>query len=417
MTTKITKPLMSDDSVGTDQIEDRAVNADKLALDGVEQQNIAPSSIGWDELADEAVTSPKYAVNSLPITAVPDDLLTTPKYKDLSVTTAKLDNESVTTAKLGANAVTNSKLGLASVDTVNMVAGSATSSIIGNASVITDKIANNAVTYAKLQQADEGTMITFDDSSTAYGLPIGSEGQLLTITNGRPAWGGTSIPTGTIIDYFGTAAPTGWMAIDGSSIGSAASAADFPSDDTEQLYYHLWNNFADSMIAVSSGRGLSAGDDWDANKTMTLPDLRGRICVGVDDSEAPVGLITTSTFSSVSTVGTTGGTEKVTLTEGNLPDHRHHMFRAATSTNPSFTGQPSTIPTSTVNERVSRWDGNISNELNHQHSYRMYYNNAYIEPTAGMTSSPVSTAGSSITTGVAHSNMQPSILVLKLIKL
>jgi len=418
MTTKITKPLLADDSVGTDQIEDAAVTPDKLATDSVitdkiaddqvTQPKIGPAAVGPTELADESVTGPKYADASIPTAA----------YIDESIPTTALANQSVTEEKLGAQSVTTPKLGLQSVDTVNYVASSINSTALQNSSVITDKIDDNAVTLGKFQQSAEGTLITYDDQSAAIVLPAGAEGSILSIQNSRPAWTGSTLPTGTIIDYFGTAAPDGWIVIDGSTIGSAGSTADYASDTMEGIYYHLWNNFANSIIAVSGGRGASAGDDWAADKTITLPNFIGRTTVMADmNTETPSGIITSATFTNgVSQIGGTGGTETIALAAGNIPDHKHYAFRTATTTNPVWS-QPAITPTSTINDQVSKWDGNISSEDHHQHSYRMYYNNSYIAPTTGMSSSPVDASGDAISTGTAVNKMQPSVLVLKIMKI
>jgi len=418
MTTKITKGLLATASVGTDQIEDGAVDTAGLA-DGavksakigpqqVEQHHIAEGAIGWKELADSAITSLKYSINSLPLLAIPDGL----------ITAAKMANGAITTNKLGTNAVTTSKLGLQAVDTVNYKASSINSTALGNNAVVTEKIDNNAVTYAKLQQSPEGSLITFNSSSTSYALPAGAEGSVLSIQSGRPSWSGSNIPVGAIMDYFGNSAPTGWLILDGRTIGSPSSGAAYASTLAQNLYYHLWNNFTNTIIPVSSGRGTSAGADWSANKTITLPDFTGRVSVMADlDTVSPSGTISTKTFTNISQVGQMGGIEEVTLVADNIPDHRHHMFRAATSTNPEWNTHAAAVPTSTVNQQVTRWDGNLSNEFNHQHSYRMFYNGTYVAPSAGMTSSPIDTTGASISTGTAVNNMQPSILVVKIIKL
>src|SRR5258708_1610023 len=45
----------------------------------------------------------------------------------------------------------------------------------------------------------------------------------------------------------------------------------------------LWNSWADAQAPVSSGRGASAAADFAAHKTITLPDLRGRVVAGLDN--------------------------------------------------------------------------------------------------------------------------------------
>src|SRR5512139_3668854 len=90
--------------------------------------------------------------------------------------------------------------------------------------------------------------------------------------------------TGDVIwvDVQGTRA--GWVRDNGRTIGSATSGGtERANADTQALFTFLWNNFADAVCPVSTGRGASAAADWGANKTIGLPDKRGYIAGGVDD--------------------------------------------------------------------------------------------------------------------------------------
>src|SRR5262245_10854436 len=56
---------------------------------------------------------------------------------------------------------------------------------------------------------------------------------------------------------------TGWVKINGQTIGNASSGADKASDTLyHQLYVHIWNNFPQSMCPVTGGRGANAEADW-----------------------------------------------------------------------------------------------------------------------------------------------------------
>ena len=89
--------------------------------------------------------------------------------------------------------------------------------------------------------------------------------------------GGT---VGEIRPVLRASAPTGWLLLNGSSIGSASSGATTASADMEDLFTALWTDLSDTHAPVSSGRGASAAADWAANKTLTLPDGRGRNLIG-----------------------------------------------------------------------------------------------------------------------------------------
>lgn len=124
--------------------------------------------------------------------------------------------------------------------------------------------------------------------------------------------GGASFVTGMEMDYAGTTAPTGWVRLNGSSIGSAGSGAtERANADTETLYSLFWDNYADAQCAVAGGRGASAVADFAADKALTLPDARGRVAVPV----------LAGTFATIGDASL--GAETHTLTEGELAAHTH----------------------------------------------------------------------------------------------
>ncbi len=102
----------------------------------------------------------------------------------------------------------------------------------------------------------------------------------------------------------------------GNSISSAAgNGTELASDALEGLYKQLWSAVSDEYCPVEGGRGASADEDWDADKAMTLPDYRGRAIIG---SGSGAGL-------TVRVRGDTGGEERVTLTEDEMPSHQHGL--------------------------------------------------------------------------------------------
>lgn len=117
----------------------------------------------------------------------------------------------------------------------------------------------------------------------------------------------SGLVTGMEIDYAGTTAPSGWVLKSGGTIGSATSGATERANvDTADLYALMWNNYTNAECAVSTGRGASAAADFAANKTLILPDARGRVSVPAK----------TGTFA---TRGANVGAETHTLTEAELP--------------------------------------------------------------------------------------------------
>ena len=90
-------------------------------------------------------------------------------------------------------------------------------------------------------------------------------------------------PAGIIMPFAGTVAPQGCLFCDGSAVSRTTYAALF------------------AVIGTTYGEG-------DGDTTFNIPDLSGRVVIGVSNSHA---------------LGTTGGSENVTLTADQLPAHTH----------------------------------------------------------------------------------------------
>jgi microcystin-dependent protein len=128
----------------------------------------------------------------------------------------------------------------------------------------------------------------------------------------------TILSTGDIKATYGTGTLSGFVRANGRTIGSATSGAtERANSDAQQLFEYLWG--ADANLVVSGGRGASAAADWAANKTIALPDLRGRVIAGLDD----MGNSSASRLSDVisdgsTTLGAPGGEQKHTIARSEL---------------------------------------------------------------------------------------------------
>lgn len=190
--------------------------------------------------------------------------------------------------------------------------------------------------------------------------------------------------TGTVIATILTAAPTGWLMFNGDTVGSATSGATRASADHKNLFLALWESFTNTDAPVSGGRGASAAADWAANKTITLPDLRGRSIIGTG----------TGSGLTARTHGAKVGAETHSLAAGEMPAHQHFSFNnSATSV-----GSPSlTAGTTPVRD----------NSTGSNATYTMH--GTATAATIGLTSS----AGN----GDAHNNMQPSMALNWIVKI
>lgn len=94
-----------------------------------------------------------------------------------------------------------------------------------------------------------------------------------------------TVPAGLIEPFSGSTVPAGFLLCDGSAVSRSDYAALF------------------EVIGTTFGAG-------DGSTTFNLPDLGGRVPLGVSQGHA---------------LGTTGGSETVTLTESELPAHTHEV--------------------------------------------------------------------------------------------
>lgn len=156
---------------------------------------------------------------------------------------------------------------------------------------------------------------------------------------------------GVPFPYLGSTAPAGFVMASGRTIGSASSGAtERANADTQALFTLLWNSMANTEAPVSGGRGASAAADWAANKTITLPDMRGRVPAGKDNmgGTAAGRLTTAGAGVDGATLGAAGGSQTHTLTTAQMPAHTHantlsdpghtHSHNAAYNAGGSSTG-------------------------------------------------------------------------------
>jgi microcystin-dependent protein len=97
-----------------------------------------------------------------------------------------------------------------------------------------------------------------------------------------------------MIAYAAATSPSGWLNCDGSAVSRTT--------------------YADLFAVTSTTYGVG-----DGTTTFNLPDLRGRIPVGLDN----IGGTDAGRLSVANTLGGTGGTETHTLTSAEMPVHTH----------------------------------------------------------------------------------------------
>mgnify|MGYP003112427384 CR=1 FL=1 len=109
-----------------------------------------------------------------------------------------------------------------------------------------------------------------------------------------------SLPSGTIVPYAGSSAPSGYLLAYGQAVSRST--------------------YSDLFSAIGTTYGVG-----DGSSTFNLPDLRGRTIAGQDDMGGSSADRLTNQTGGVNgdTLGGTGGSETHTLTEAQLAAHTH----------------------------------------------------------------------------------------------
>tara|TARA_R110000868_G_scaffold251992_1_gene508686 strand:- start:33 stop:713 length:681 start_codon:yes stop_codon:yes gene_type:complete len=169
-------------------------------------------------------------------------------------------------------------------------------------------IEDDAVTLAKMAGGTDGNLITYDAAGDPAYVATGTAGQVLT-SNGAGAAptmqtpaAVASVPTGAVLDYAGTSAPSGYLFCYGQDVSRTT--------------------YADLFSAVSTTYGVG-----DGSTTFGLPDLRGRAVAGKDNMGGASANRLTDLSGGLNgdTLGDSGGAEAHTLlsSESGVPAHTH----------------------------------------------------------------------------------------------
>ena len=186
--------------------------------------------------------------------------------------------------------------------------------------------------------------------------------------DGSNLTGIVAMPTGAIVPFGGSSAPTGFLLCSGQAVSRSTYSALF------------------GVISTTYGAG-------DESSTFNLPDLRGRVVAGQDDMGGTSADRLTGLTGGVDgdTLAATGGAETHVLTTAQLATHTHGATKFYNS-DPGLTNTRFSL----VTEQTDRED-----------SFPGY------QTTTGDTNNIISTTGS----GSAHNNVQPTIILNYIIKI
>lgn len=187
-------------------------------------------------------------------------------------------------------------------------------------------------------------------------------------TVGQLSSGGAGVPVGSVIDYAGPTAPTGWLVCNGQSVSRTT--------------------YADLFAAIGTTYGSVDSSNFN------LPDFRGRVAAGIDSGAAR--LSSTTMTPNASTLGASGGIESVTLTIPQIPAHTHTGSTASAGDHSHTYGVSVLGGTDGARAGVSPGEYQGTTNVAGAHTHTMNLDN---------------TGG-----GGAHPNVQPTLLINKIIR-
>jgi microcystin-dependent protein len=152
-----------------------------------------------------------------------------------------------------------------------------------------------AITFATADDTDDSTLEVSGGKFRVKDGGITSAKLLAAVANAL-------MPVGAVQAFARSTAPTGWLAANGNTIGSASSGATNASADYSALFAVLWGNWTNTALPIltsggsASTRGADAATDFAANKRLPLPNLNGIFIRGAGSAQTIGGNSYSGTF-------------------------------------------------------------------------------------------------------------------------
>jgi microcystin-dependent protein len=184
------------------------------------------------------------------------------------------------------------------------VVGTTNTQTLTNKTLTSPKINENVAVTATATELNVLDGITASTTELNYvdGVTSAIQTQINTLTSNLSS----AVPSGVISAYAGSTAPSGYLLCDGTAVSRTTYSGLF------------------GIISTTYGVG-------DNSTTFNVPNLKGKVAVGRDSSQAEFD-----------NLNDTGGAKTVTLTTAQIPSHNHSSFIFGSGSGDSGLG-PTTI--------------------------------------------------------------------------
>jgi hypothetical protein len=127
--------------------------------------------------------------------------------------------------------------------------------------------------------------------------------------------------TGMIMLNMSSTPFTGFVNVNGSTLGSTSSGATYAGSQYANIYANWWDNCSfpsgNAVATVTGGLGANAAADFAANKILTMPNWTNMSAIGVGSFISQAGA--TGGAANVTPTGSTGTTGGTALTAAQIP--------------------------------------------------------------------------------------------------
>lgn len=221
-------------------------------------------------------------------------------------------------------------------------------------------------------------------------------------------------PSGSIMQYAGTAAPTGWILCDGSAVSTTTYAA---------LY-----------AVIGTAFNTSGGQSAPSAGTFRVPLLTGRVPVGRDASNAAFDVLgetggsatsvaphthtdgTLATASAAANITLNGGSHSHTGSSGNAGSHSHTIQYSQNGSSTHFHSISDRVAAGANNQNFTTDVSVMSTAPDHAHSITVNAGGTGHTLTDANHSHDVTGSTGSASAEATNGNLQPYIVVNYIIK-